>query len=99
MGIWVVEGGMTLPSAARSALSVGSKVVRVLSASEARRGFHDRVLDGIRKFLETHAMQGKTGAREFYEFEKTLHERLLEAEREIVADVMAASAMEADAID
>jgi len=36
-------------------------------------------------------MQGKTGAREFYDFEKTLHERMLQAEREIVADVMAAS--------
>ena len=56
-----------------------SDVVRVLSATEARQGFHDRVLDGIRKFLEAHAMQGKTGAREFYEFEKTLHQRLLEA--------------------
>lgn len=44
-------------------------------------------------------MQGKTGAREFYDFEKTLHERLLQAEREIVADVMAASDVEADAIE
>lgn len=73
--------------------------IRVANATEARRGFHDRVLDGIRKFLEAHAMQGKTGAREFYEFEKTLHERLLEAEREIVADVMSASDVEADAIE
>lgn len=44
-------------------------------------------------------MQGKTGAREFYEFEKTLHQRMLEAEREIVADVMSASDMDADAIE
>lgn len=44
-------------------------------------------------------MDGKTGAREFYEFEKTLHERLLEAEREIVADVMSASDVDADAIE
>lgn len=57
------------------------------------------MLDGVRKFLETHAMQSKTGAREFCEFEKSLHERLLEAEREIVADVMAASDVEADAIE
>jgi hypothetical protein len=57
------------------------------------------VLDGIRKFLEAHAMQGKTGAREFYEFEKTLHQRLLEAEREIMADVMSASDVDADAIE
>lgn len=44
-------------------------------------------------------MAGKTGPREFYDFEKALHERLLEAEREIVADVMAASDVEADAIE
>jgi hypothetical protein len=57
------------------------------------------VLDGVRKFLEDQAMRGKTGAREFYEFEKALHERLREAEREIVADVMASSDVDADAIE
>lgn len=72
---------------------------RVRSAREARRSFHDRVLDGVRDFLEDHAMQGKTGAREFYEFEKALHERLVEVEREIVADVMSASDVDADAIE
>ncbi|MBK6515569.1 MAG: hypothetical protein IPG04_16020 [Polyangiaceae bacterium] len=44
--------------------------LRLFGATEGRRAFHDRVLDGIRKFLEDHAMAGKTGAREFYEFEK-----------------------------
>jgi hypothetical protein len=44
-------------------------------------------------------MGGKTGAREFYEFEKELHARLMEAEREIVGRVMAASDVEADAIE
>ena len=97
--MWRVERGMTQPSVARTSVSARAGVIRVLSGTEVRRGFHDRVLDGIRKFLEAHAMQGKTGAREFYEFEKTLHERLLEAEREIVADVMAASDVEADAIE
>lgn len=76
-----------------------SDVARVLRGTEARSAFHDRVLDGIRRFLQDHAMAGKTGAREFYDFEKTLHERLLEAEREIVADVMAASDVDADAIE
>lgn len=85
-------------SAARLATIVDVEQ-RVRSASEARRTFHDRVLDGIREFLKAHAMQGKTGARDFYEFEKTLHERLREAEREIVADVMAASDVDADAIE
>jgi hypothetical protein len=74
-------------------------VARVVGATEARRSFHDRVLDGVRRFLEDHAMTGKTGAREFYDFEKALHERLLEAEREIVGEVMAASDVEADAIE
>ena len=75
------------------------EVVRKLSASEAQRSFHDRVLDGVRRFLEDHAMVGKTGAREFYEFEKALHARLMEAEREIVGRVMAASDVDADAIE
>jgi len=61
--------------------------------------FRARVLDGIRKFLEDQAMAGKTGAREFYEFEKELHARLMQAEREIVGSVMAASDVDADAVE
>jgi hypothetical protein len=99
MAISDVEGGMTGRSVALATVPACSDMARVLRATEARRGFHERVLDGIRRFLEAHAMQGKTGAREFYDFEKSLHERLLEAEREIVADVMAASDVEADAIE
>ncbi len=74
-------------------------VERALRVSEVQRSFHDRVLDGIRKFLEDHAMAGKTGAREFYEFEKELHARMMEAEREILGGVMAASDVDADAIE
>jgi len=72
---------------------------QVVRASESRRAFHDKVLDRIRKFLEAHAMRGKTGPRDFYDFEKELHARLMEAEREIVGDVMAASDVDADAIE
>lgn len=75
------------------------EVERALRASEVQRSFHDRVLDGLRKFLEDHAMAGKTGARDFYDFEKELHARLMEAEREIVGTVMAASDVDADAIE
>lgn len=73
--------------------------VQVARASESRGAFYDRVLDGVRKFLEAHAMRGKTGAREFYDFEKELHQRLMEAEREVVGAVMAASDVDADAIE
>jgi hypothetical protein len=44
------------------------------AATDGRRAFHDRVRDGIRKFLEDRAMEGKTGAREFYGFEEPLHD-------------------------
>jgi len=73
--------------------------VQVARASESRGAFYDRVLDGVRKFLEAHAMRGKTGAREFYDFETELHQRLMEAEREVVGAVMAASDVDADAIE
>jgi hypothetical protein len=86
-------------AAAVSVRSSRPDVAPLLRATERRSAFHDRVLDGVRKFLEDHAMTGKTGARDFYEFEKSLHQRLLEAEREIVADVMQASDVEADAIE
>lgn len=78
---------------------VRPEVERALRASEVQRSFHDRVLDGLRKFFEDHAMAGKTGARDFYDFEKELHARLMEAEREIVGGVMSASDVDADAIE
>lgn len=90
---------MRHPSAARSSSPSRSEIVRTLHPTKARRAFHARVLDGVRNFLEDHAMGGKRSASEFDELEKTLHERLLEAEREILADVMAASDVDADAIE
>ncbi len=33
----------------------------MVRATEATRSFHARVLDGVRRFLEDHAMHGKTG--------------------------------------
>ena len=90
---------MSLSSASLSRCSHGPELTRILRATESRGAFHERVLAGIHRFLEDHAMQGKTGAREFHEFESALHERLLEAEREILADVMGASDVDADAIE
>jgi hypothetical protein len=72
---------------------------RVARASESRAEFHTRILDAVRKFLKDHAMTGKTGAREFYEFERDLHAKLMEVEREVIGDVMAASDVDADAIE
>ena len=82
-----------------SAVTFRPEVVRRLSASEGESSFHERVLDGVRRFLEDQAVKGKSGPREFYDFEKELHARLMKAEREIVGDVMAASDVDADAIE
>lgn len=87
---------MTSTSSVRS---LRPEVSRALRLSESQRSFHDRVLDGVRKFLEDHAVTGKTGARDFYEFETELHARLMEAEREIVGKVMATSDVDTDAIE
>ena len=46
-------------------------------------------LEKLRKFLETGGMRSKTGPRSFAEFERELHERMMEAERDIVAGEMA----------
>jgi len=67
--------------------------------ARSRDQLADRVLDRLRKFIEDRGMTGKHGRREFAEFEKELHERLMEAEREIVGAVMAASDVDADAIE
>ena len=46
-------------------------------------------LEKLRKFLETAGMRSKTGPRAFEEFEREVHNRMMEAERDIVAGEMA----------
>ena len=62
--------------------------------SEALRG----PLEKLREFLETEGMKSKTGPRSFADFEQELHERMMKAERDIVAAEMAKLDIDADAI-
>lgn len=55
-------------------------------------------LEKLRKFLETEGMRSKTGPRAFEEFERELHARMMEAERDIVASEMARLDVDADAV-
>lgn len=55
-------------------------------------------LEKLRKFLETAGMKTKTGPRSFAEFEREVHERMMEAERDIVAAEMARLDVDADAV-
>lgn len=60
---------------------------------------HERILDGLRGFLQAVAVSAKKSAKEFEEFESKLIARFLEAQREIVAEAMRASDIDADAIE
>ncbi len=42
-------------------------------------------LEKLRKFLETHRMKSKTGPWTFAEFERELHERVMEVERDLIS--------------
>lgn len=89
---------MTTIATAGSSISVVSGAERVSqdgSPSRAQEG----VLDRLRVFLQDGVMSPKTSAKEFEEFETKLMERFLEAQREIVAEVMRASDIDADAIE
>jgi len=55
-------------------------------------------LEKLREFLETEGMRSKTSPRSFADFERELHERMMEAERDIVAGEMARLDVDADAV-
>jgi len=55
-------------------------------------------LEKLREFVETHRMKEKMGPRAFADFEKELHERMMEAERDIVAAEMKRLDVDADAV-
>ena len=80
---------MTTPN--RAAATIPSTSV----PSEAPRG----PLEKLREFLETEGMKSKTGPRSFADFERELHERMMEAERDIVAGEMSKLDIDADAIE
>lgn len=56
-------------------------------------------LEKLRKFLETHGMNGKTGPRAFADFERDLHARMMEAERDVIAAEMVKLDVDHDAIE
>ena len=73
----------------------------VRTNSAATRVSGDAVSDPLaklREFLETRRMREKIGAGGFAEFERELHERVMEAERDIVAAEMQKFDTDADAV-
>jgi hypothetical protein len=55
-------------------------------------------LEKLREFVETHRMKDKIGPQGFADFERELHRRFLQAERDVIADEMARFDIDADAV-
>jgi hypothetical protein len=68
------------------------------SATRVPEGPRAAALEKLREFVETHRMKEKIGPQAFADFERELHRRILEAERDIIADEMARFDTDADAV-
>lgn len=55
-------------------------------------------VEKVRKFLETHRMKRKMGPLAFAEFERELHDRVMELERDVIGDEMAHHDVDVDAV-
>jgi len=75
-----------------------SKVRPVPVATRVLREASNDPLAKLREFLETRAMKDKMGPGAFAQFERELHERLMEAERDLVGAEMAKLDIDADTV-
>ena len=71
---------------------------KVGAGSTVRAKSPATVLNGLRSFLETLPMKRKVGPAAFAEFERELHERLMEVERDIIAEEMASLDVDVPAV-
>src|ERR1035437_5247535 len=75
-----------------------SQVSVARAATSVPREVRQTPLEKLREFLEKEGMKSKTGPRSFADFERELHERMMGAERDIVALQMAKLYVDAPAI-
>jgi hypothetical protein len=57
-----------------------------------------KALAKLREFLDKEGMASREGPTDFADFERKLHERLMEVEREVVGEVMAKADVDAEAV-
>ena len=79
-------------------MTMPNRATSVKLATSAPRETRLAALEKLREFLEKEGMKSKTGPRSFADFERELHERMMEAERDIVALEMAKLDVDAPAI-
>ena len=75
-----------------------SQVSAAQAATSVPREVVVAPLEKLREFLETHRMKEQMGPHAFAEFERELHERMMKFERDVIADEMARSDIDADAV-
>jgi hypothetical protein len=75
-----------------------NRATSVKLATRVPRESRPAPLEKLREFLEKEGMKSKTGPRSFADFERELHERMMETERDIVASEMAKLDVDAPAI-
>jgi hypothetical protein len=79
-------------------MSLPHRTSATLSVTRVRDVSSIAPLEKLRTFLDTHGMKGKTGPRAFAEYERELHARMMEVERDVVAAEMKKLDVEADAV-
>src|SRR3954470_219143 len=73
-------------------------VTAVKAATSVQKEASPTPLEKLREFLETAGMKGKTGPRAFADFEREVHGRMMEVERDVIAAEMVKLDIDADAI-
>ncbi len=89
---WAVCGVMSNRGSSEAKFEITS----VLAAAEAEG---TTALEKVRKFLDDHRVKLKTGPRAFEEFERELHARVAEFEREVLATEMRSVDIDEPAIE
>jgi hypothetical protein len=70
----------------------------VVPSTRVPPGRREAALEKLREFVDTHRMKEKAGPQAFADFERELHRRFLEAERDVIADEMARFDVDTDAV-
>jgi len=79
-------------------MNMSNRASRVSQATSVPAEWAPSTLEKLRQFVETHRMKAKMGPHSFAQFEAELHERMMEAERDILVSEMARLDIDADAV-
>jgi hypothetical protein len=79
-------------------MKILSQVRAVKAATSVPTEVVASCLNKLREFMETHRRKAKMGPQSFADFERDLHVRVMEMERDLVAEEMSRHDIDADAV-